>query len=98
MPTAGQGSENGLAQMMSAMNQLLDQNRLQMAEMKSMRVEIATLRDKCDAMEKSLQSAMDSRFNDVDNKLQYHEVLLKNQKWDYSATSYPDVSESRSFP
>ena len=26
-----------------------------------------------------------SRFDDVDNKLNYHEVLLKNQQWKYSA-------------
>ena len=48
------------------------------------------IREKCDAMERSLQnhsenqSAMDSRFDDAENRQKYHEVLLKNQKWEYA--------------
>ena len=36
---------------------------------------------RCDGMEK----LMLSRFDKVDDKQKYHEVLLKNQKWKYSA-------------
>ena len=32
-----------------------------------------------------MPSSMNSRFDDVDNKQKYHEVLLKNQQWKYSA-------------
>lgn len=103
-------------QLMSAMNQLLDQNRSMQkdiksmsGEMKTMRGEMATmredmkddmknLRDKCDAMEKSLQSIdsrfgdqIASRFDDVENSLKYHEMLLQNQKWEYSAP-YPHAA------
>ena len=95
---------DGFAQILSAMNQLLDQNRLQMAEMKrmadtigSLEGEIKGMKQKCDVMEKSLQSAIELRF-DVDNKFEcvenrqkYHEVLLKNQQWKYSA---PDIESA----
>ena len=48
-------------------------------------------KDKCIQMEKSIhtmhnkQSTMISRFDLVENKLNYHEVLTKNQQWKYSA-------------
>lgn len=114
----GQDGDGLSRELMSAMNQLLDQNRLQMAgmdriegEMKSIKDEIKNLRDKCDTMEKSLQSAMDSRFDDVDtrfddaedkfrdvhNKQKYHEVLIKNQRWTYSAP-FPNVSSISNVP
>ena len=35
--------------------------------------------------ENTLSSTMKSRFGDVEDRLKYHEVLLKNQKWEYSA-------------
>ena len=74
--------------LMSALHQLLDQNSTQMAMIKnmqgditSMKGEITQLREKCDGMEK----IMLSRFDGVDNKQKYHEVLMQNQKWNYSA-------------
>ena len=33
----------------------------------------------------TISANMNSRFDDVDNKQQYHEVLLRNQRWKYSA-------------
>lgn len=51
--------------------------------------------DYCNQMKKSNQimqvtqsnisDNMNSRFDDMDNKQKYHEVLLKNQQWKYSA-------------
>ena len=113
----GQG-ENGFVarELMSMMNKLLDQNRsterkmleetkIMRGEMKSMQKEIMQLRGKCDTMEKSLLSAMDSRFDDVDSRFddaedkfrdvdnnQKYQVLLKTQKWEYSAP-YPNSLE-----
>ena len=33
----------------------------------------------------TISENMNSRFDDLDNKLKYHEVLLRNQQWKYSA-------------
>ena len=33
----------------------------------------------------NFRDQMDSRFDNVENKQKYHELLLKNQKWEYSA-------------
>ena len=61
-------------------------------EMKMMRDEVTILSEKCDMKntnscpvekETSIRDQMDARFGDVDDKLKYHEVLLKNQKWKY---------------
>ena len=105
--SAGKGGReggDGFAQIMSAMNQLLDQNRLQMAEMKSMadkigsmEGEIKGMKQKCDVMEKSLSGFRNqsvSRFDDVENRQKYHEILLKNQQWEYSA---PDIEPAESL-
>ena len=103
------------------MNQLLDHSRSQMTimtnmqhEMKNIQGEMKHLREKCDMMERSLQTArvvvensssdisetaskfrdrVDSRFADVEDRQKYHEVLLKNQKWEYSAPLFPITSE-----
>lgn len=89
-------------------------NMMQM--MSSMQGEITRLTEKCDRMEKSIDTMQrtqianhnttnqmkqtinamqttqttnsqntNSRFDVMDNKLNYHEVLLKNQQWKYSA-------------
>ena len=94
------GREDGLAEvLLSTMNKLLDQNRsmeskidMMKVEMKEMKEEMNTLGDKCDTMEKSLsefRSQNASHFDDVENRQKYHEVLLKNQKWEYAAP-YPN--------
>ena len=46
--------------------------------------EIKSLREKCD------------RIDDIENRQKYHEVLLKNQKWNYSADheTDPDVADN----
>ena len=120
-----EGSGDGLAQaLMLAMNQLLDQNRSQVAsiasmqeEMKSMggkmdrmEGEMKSLKQKCDKMEleksvansiviKKLDSSHNfhrkivSRLDDAENRQKYQEVLLKNQKWKYSAP-FQDVSNN----
>ena len=71
-------------------------NMMQM--MKSMQGEIAHLTNECNEMKHIIHetknrcvdsgtsiSTMNSRFDDVDIKLKYHEILLKNQQWKYSA-------------
>ena len=124
--SVGQGEregDDGLArrELMSMMNQLLDQNRLQMAEMKSMGGKIASLEGKIDRMEgemKSMRGEMknmrgeindkndemetSARFDHVDivisdvmDKLNYHEVMLESQKWEYSAP-YPNSVSNNS--
>ena len=50
-------------------------------EMKDMRGEITQLREKCDDMHTKLNENTDS----TNHKLKYHDVLLQNQKWKYSA-------------
>ena len=91
-------------------NQLLDLNHSQMAEMKSMRGDIKSMTGKIDRMEgeiKSLRgevkylreksndvSRMGVRLDVVVNKLRYHDVLLKNQKWEYPVI-IPDIRGDR---
>ena len=50
-------------------------------EITSMKGEITQLTEKCEHMEASI----DSRFDGVDEKLKYHDILLQNQHWKYSA-------------
>jgi len=104
----------------SHLTSMMEHNRVQtenmtdmMDMMKSMQGEIASLRNKNDAMEKVMKKTltkcdnlekslvarfdivedkqntisedMNSRFDDMDKKQKYHEVLLKNQQWKYSA-------------
>ena len=75
----------GLArELMSAMNQLLEQNRSQMAEMKSMRGDMKSIKDEMKDM-RSEVIHLRQKCDDAENRQKYHEVLLKNQKWQYSA-------------
>ena len=67
-------------------------------EVKNMKEEIINLKRKCFFMEKLMQenpyskeaesnfhvrSQINTRFDDVESKQKYHEILLKNQKWEY---------------
>ena len=89
--------------------------------MSSMKGEIIRLTEKCDRMERSIDTMQrtqfanlnttnhmkqtinamqtaqtthsqntNSRFDDMDNKQKYHEVLLKNQQWKYLAPRPPE--------
>ena len=60
------------------------------SEMKDMRGEITQLRKKCDDMHTEVSSDMKSGFADICNKQKYHDVMLKNQKWVYSAPRPPE--------
>ena len=83
---------------MASMLQLM--KRMQ-GEMKDMRGEITQLEEKCDDMESSLLfSSADHRIS-IENKLgkmeanimekiDYHEILLQNQQWKYSAEELSD--------
>ena len=92
-----------------------------MQMMSSMKGEITRLTEKCDRMERSIDTMQttqnanynttnqmkrtinamqtaqtthsqntNSRFDDVDNKQKYHEILLRNQQWKYSAPHLSD--------
>ena len=70
----------------SMMQELVNQNRTQTNIIQSMREEISRLTEKCDTMETTIKSEsdkMNSRFDGVDDKLKYHDILLQNQQWDY---------------
>jgi len=82
------GSE--LAAIKSMMQELVQQNRTQTNMINSMQGEITRLTEKCTTMETSINS----RFDDVDEKLKYHDILLQNQQWEYSAPRPSSVSES----
>jgi len=85
-----------LSAIKSMMQELVQQNRTQTttileqnAMMQIMRGEIKQLTEKCDAMETTIEKdIIISRFDEIDDKLNYHEILLQNQKWKYSAP-YP---------
>ena len=72
-------------------------------EMKNMRNDINILSNKCDRMEQcrrvdgQFQANMEKQIGDLnvrfgqhDDKLSYHYILLKNQKWEYSAINPPE--------
>ena len=48
--------------------------------MKDMKQEVAHLREKCDVL-----PTLKTELHDVKNRLRYQQMLLKNQKWEYSA-------------
>jgi len=63
-------------------------------DMNGMKKEVTKLTKKCNGMEKvqkdiksSIDNDMSGRFDIVDEKQKYHEMILKNQKWEYSASS-----------
>ena len=71
----GEGEDSLPRQMMSAMKQLLDQNR--------------RMESKIDRMQEEMKGELKvivSRLDDVDNRQKYHEILLKNQRWEYPLT------------
>ena len=88
-------NNNELIAMKSSIDELVHQNRTQnenianilqlmkgmQDEMKDMRGEITQLRQKCDDMHTKLNENADS----ANHKLKYHDMLLQNQKWKYSA-------------
>ena len=105
--SVGQGEregDDGLAgELMSMMNKLLDQNRLQMASMDRMEGKIASLEGKIDRMEGEMKDIrvemgrgfdnVKNRFVDVEDKQNYHEVMLESQKWEYPAP-FPNVPDN----
>jgi len=93
------GSE--LAAIKSMMQELVKQNRTQtdmisnmQGKINNMQEEITQLSNKCNMIEQAcnntvtLNANMKKRFDGVDDKLQYHDILLQNQKWKYLAP-YP---------
>jgi hypothetical protein len=79
----------------SVLDKLLEQNRRMESKMDLLQAEIKCLREKCDVMARSMQANETAasnfrdqtvlRLGDVENRQKYHEILLKNQKWEYSA-------------
>ena len=73
----------------------MSQNRTQTNMIQSMQGDITSLTKKCNTMETTMKSvklsqgkslaAMNSRFDEVNDKLKYQEILLQNQGWKYSA-------------
>ena len=78
MPAGKACENNGLASELKSMrcmlNQLLDMSRTLQDEMKSMREELS-----------SMKNTIGEGFDDVENRFKYNEILLRNQKWEYSA-------------
>jgi TolA-binding protein len=70
-----EGEDSLPRQMMSAMKQLLDQNR--------------RMESKIDRMQEEMKGELKvivSRLDDVESRQKYHEMLLKNQRWEYPLT------------
>jgi len=86
----GENSSAELSAIKSMMQELVQQNRTQTNMMQSMQAEITQLTKKCTTME----TTINSRFDEVNDKLKYHDILLQNQKWKYSAPRPSSVSES----
>jgi len=98
IPPVGGGGESNtllhqeLREMKSTMNELMGNmtNMMQMMHSQSnvidnMQGDINRLTQKCNSMETSIKQTTKNRFDSVDDKLKYHEILLQNQKWKYSA-------------
>jgi len=92
----GGGSDNSvhqeLREMKSTMNELMGNmtNMMQMIQSQSkvicnMQGDIDRLTQKCNSMETSIKQTTRKRFDSLDDKLNYHEELLQNQGWEYSA-------------
>ena len=92
-----QGDGLGLAQqLMSAMTQLLDHSRTQQTELRELREEMKSMKGEISSMKdelKQMNEKMATRegMNDVNRKQKYHEILLKNQKWEYPLDIPTDV-------
>jgi len=88
---SGGGSE--LATIKSMMQELIQQNRTQTNIINNMQAEITLISNKCNMLEQAckntvtLNANMTRRFDAVDEKLKYHDILLQNQGWKYSAPS-----------
>ena len=90
--------------MMSSMQGEITRLTEKCDEIKGLKGEIIRLTEKCNIMDKmsvarfdrmddkqnTISENMNSRFEDVDNKQKYHQVLLKNQQWKYSASRPPN--------
>ena len=88
-----------LKSMRGDMNKMKEEITGMRGDMKNMQGEIMQLTEKCDGMERTIQKTtkntkrlLSSRFDDIDDhfddmhdRINYHEVLLENQKWVYSA-------------
>ena len=99
IPHVGGGHQNDntsvhqeLSEMKSTINELMYNmtNMMQMMQSQSkviynMQGDINRLTQKCNSMETSIKQTTKKRFDSVDDKLKYHDILLQNQKWVYSA-------------
>ena len=73
-----------ITNLLQLMKGMKDDMKFMQSEMKDMQGKITQLRQKCDDMHTKLNENADS----TNHKLKYHDVLLQNQKWKYSAR-YP---------
>ena len=75
-----------MLQMMQSMQEEMKnmQNTMKNIQSKQIRVENSNSQSMRDVKKKLNTNHM--KFLDMDEKLKYHEVLLKNQKWEYSAS------------
>jgi len=76
----------------------MSQNRTQTSMMQNMQGDITRLTNRCDRMERDNKRSvlnMNSRFDVVEDKLKYHDILLQNQKWKYLVPRPPDEYWSR---
>jgi len=84
-----------LMAMKSTMNELLDHTRAQTENMKSMMTLMSSIQEEMKSMRRDMNSMrqdIDMGFNEaydatqgLHDKLNYHEALLEDQKWKYSA-------------
>ena len=72
---------DNIANILQLMKGMQSEMKGMQSEMKDMRGEITQLRQKCDDMHTKLNENADS----TNHKLKYHDILLQNQKWKYSA-------------
>ena len=98
--SAGEKSDDGcikdeLRDIKSMMQELINQNRIQTTTIQTMQKDITRLTQKCDKMERDnnrleltvnrVEDTLEDSQRHMDEKLKYHDKLLQNQGWEYSA-------------
>jgi len=84
--------------MMSKIDQLLDHTHSQTASIMNLQKELECLKEdlgKAQEERLEMKTKMERMFERVEHKQKYHSILLKNQKWEYSAPFPDDGSHPR---
>eukprot|EP00985_Skeletonema_marinoi_P001476 scaffold581_cov127-Skeletonema_marinoi.AAC.27 len=86
--SSGQSPTENNTSQLDRIEQIMMRMEEKLATVSSLESRCEQLEAKCNSLENMLQSTSQSTKEHIDKKLKYHEMLIRNQNWEYSAPLY----------